>query len=151
MEKLIVVLSAAFIFFVGSTAATHAQAQRSWVAPKAGVWRVAAKDEADTVWSGRVTLAKRGVSRRIVKYRGYFYWLSDNKETEGREYFKGSFDRLTGKLRLKAYAVRNVKGELGTGNYIASVNRKGKNIFRGMWDGENNIPGKWSAVWSKVR
>jgi hypothetical protein len=151
MRKLVLVATSAVILSVATSATTHAQVRKLWVAPKAGVWKVAGKDEVNTVWTGSMTLTKRGAGKRIVRYRGYFYWLSDNKDTEGREYFNGSCDRFTGKFRLRGYAVKNVKGELGTGIYIASVNQRGRNVRRGSWGGEDNIPGKWSAVWSKVR
>lgn len=149
MKKLFLAFSASVIFFAGWVFVAQAQTKKLWVAPRAGVWRVSAKDDENTNWSGRITLAKRKSGGRTVKYRGYFYWLSQDKETSGREYFRGSFNRTTGKLRLKAYAVKSERGELGIGDYNASVNRKGRNIFRGTWAGTDNVPGKWSAVWLK--
>lgn len=151
MKRLLFVFSVAVLFLGVSVFETTAQTKRFWVAPKAGLWRVAAKDENDTKWSGRITLSKRGSNKGVVKYLGYFYWQSEDKETSGREYFNGSFNRKSAKLFLKAYAVKNVKGELGVGDYVASVRKEGRNIFRGSWSGKDNIPGKWSAIWLKVK
>jgi len=142
------VLAAMLIFLLaGSVTAVSAQAKRLWTSPKAGVWRVNAMDEEKEVWRGPMTLTGKSNG----KYRGYFYWVSSDKTTSGREYFNGSFDRRSGKLRLIAYAVKNIKGELGTGNYVASVNNRGRNITRGKWSGGESIPGIWSAVWLKAR
>lgn len=135
------------LVLAGSFTAVSAQAKRLWTSPKAGIWRVKATDEEKEVWRGRLTLARKSNG----KYRGYFYWISSDKTTSGREYFNGSFDRKTGKLRLKAYAVKNIKGELGIGNYLASVNKRGRNIPNGKWSGDESIPGIWSAVWLKAR
>jgi len=149
MKKLFPVIAALVFLFAISPLAAKSQSKRPWIAPKSGVWRVSAKDEENIRWSGSMHIAIRPNHDGTTGYRGYFYWISDDKETSGREYFRGSFNKSTGKLRLKAYAVKNIKGELGIGNYLASVNRKGKNIFRGSWSGAENVPGKWSAVWSK--
>jgi len=135
------------LVLAGSFTAVSAQAKRLWTSPKAGIWRVKATDEEKEVWRGQMTLARKSNGR----YRGYFYWISSDKSTSGREYFNGSFDRRTGKLRLRAYAVKNIRGELGIGNYLASVNKLGRNIPYGKWSGGESIPGIWSAVWLKAR
>lgn len=150
MKKLLIA-SAALILFIGICPFSAAAQRKAWVAPKAGVWKVKATDEENTRWTATLRISKRGIGSRTIRYRGYFDWLSDDKEISGREYFTGTFTRSSGKLRLKAYAVKNVRGELGIGNYVASVNRKGRNINRGTWSGVDNVPGKWTAAWIKFR
>lgn len=146
MKGAFLAIAAAILLIGGSVIAVNAQGKRLWTAPKAGIWRVSANDEENTDWKGRLTLIRKADG----KYRGHFYWVSADKTTSGREYFNGRFDRRTGKLRLNAYAVKNIKGELGIGFYIASVNRQGRNI-RGKWNSNDTIPGEWSAVWLKAR
>lgn len=146
MKSTFLAFTAALLILSGSVVAVNAQGKRLWTAPKAGIWRVAANDEENTDWRARLTLIRKAENR----YRGHFYWVSADKTISGREYFNGTFDRRTGKLRLRAYAVKNIKGELGIGYYIASVNRQGTNI-RGKWNSRDSIPGKWSAVWLRAR
>ena len=151
MKKLLFVFGALFLLIDILPLSVQAQTKALWVSPRAGVWNVVAKDDENTNWTARLKIAKRSIRNRIVHYSGHFSWISDDKETSGREYFTGSFNRATGKLRLKAYAVKNYHGELAIGNYIASVNRKGRNIYRGTWTGNDNVPGKWSAVWLRFK
>ena len=146
MKGVVLAFAAAMLIVCGSAIGANAQAKKFWAAPKTGVWKVSANDEENTDWNGRLTLIRKVDGR----YRGYFYWISADKSISGREYFNGRFDRRTGKLRLNAYAVKNIKGELGIGFYIASVNRHGRNI-RGNWNSNDAIPGEWSAVWLKAR
>lgn len=146
MKGIVLAFAAAVLIVCGLAIGVNAQAKKFWAAPKTGVWKVAANDEENTDWNGRLTLIRKVDGR----YRGHFYWISADKTISGREYFNGRFDRRTGKLRLNAYAVKNIKGELGIGFYIASVNRHGRNI-RGNWNSNDAIPGEWSAVWLKAR
>ena len=150
MKKLFFGFSVAVLFLAISPFTIRAQAARLWVAPRPGVWKVTAGDEANTKWSGQLRLSKVS-GRGSVKYKGYFYWVSGDKVTSGREYFTGHFMRRTGKLRLAGFKVKNNRGELGTSNYVASVNQKGKNIHNGSWSGNGSVPGKWSAVWTRAR
>jgi len=138
---LIVTVAAAFFAFCSISSAQ--KRPRPWIAPGTGVWMVTAKDEDGTDWSGRLHLSRAANKGKMLGYRGYFYWVSGDRKTSGNEYFTGIFDRWSGKLRLNGYKVRNIRGELGTGDYEASV-RKGRTI-RGGWAGDNAIPGKWSA------
>lgn len=147
MKNCILAIAATILILGSSIVAVNAQSKKLWTYPKTGVWRVTAKDEENKIWNGRLTLNRKAGG----KYRGYFYWIDAEKATSGREYFNGRFDRSTGKLRLRGYAVKNVKGELGTGNYRATVNRQGRNIYRGSWSGQNSIPGKWAAVWLRAK
>ena len=147
MKNTFLAFALAILILGGSAIAANAQGQRLWTAPKPGIWKVSAKDEENTVWKASLTLIRKGDG----KYRGHFYWISADKTSSGREYFNGRFDRRTGKLRLNAYAVKNIKGELVVGDYVASVKRRGLSIFRGSWSGDDNIPGKWTAVWLKAR
>ena len=146
MKNTFLAIAAAILILSGSVVTANAQGKRSSTAPKAGIWRVSANDEQNTDWKARLTLIRRADGR----YRGHFYWVSADKSVSGREYFNGRFDRRTGRLRLRAYAVKNIKGELGIGVYFALVTRHGRNI-RGKWNGGDSIPGKWSAVWLKAR
>ena len=146
MKSTFLAIAAAILILSGSAVTANAQGKRSWTAPKAGIWRVSANDEQNIDWKARLTLIRKVDGR----YRGHFYWVSADKSVSGREYFNGRFDRRTGKLRLRAYAVKNIKGELGIGFYIASVIRQGRSI-RGKWNGDDSIPGNWSAVWLKAR
>ncbi len=146
MKRTFLAFAAALLILSGSVIVAKAQAKRLWTAPKSGIWKVAANDEENTGWNARLTL----IGKVDGKYRGHFYWISADKTTSGREYFNGRFNRRTGKLRLRAYAVKNIKGELGIGFYLASVNQQGRNI-RGKWNGNDTIPGEWSAVWLKAR
>ena len=145
MKRAFIATAIAATFFICSANAI-AQSKGSWTPPKVGIWLVTAKDVEGIHWSGRLHLAHRANGNGPVGYRGYFYWISRDKTTSGREYITGSFDRRTGKFRFRGYRVRNIRGELGTGNYRASV-RGGRAIHNGSWGGGNSIPGTWSAVW----
>ena len=147
MKRAILAISAILLIFLGLVLEGKAQAKKPWAAPRAGNWTVTARDEENTDWNGRLTLVRKGAG----KYRGHFYWISGDRSVSGREYFNGSFDRITGKLKLTSYKVKNIKGELGTGDYFARVNNKGRNIVRGSWTGEDNVPGNWKAVWNKAK
>jgi hypothetical protein len=149
MRKSIGVFMVAVAFFA-FTSALFAQTNRLWTEPKVGVWMVTAKDEEGIKWSGRLHLSRTSIKGAKVGYRGYFYWISGDRSTSGNEYFNGSFDRSSGKLRLHGYRTRNIRGELGTGNYRAS-GIAGKTLVRGSWGGQNSIPGTWSAVWKSSR
>lgn len=146
MKKLFIALPILVLIF-GLSPAVVSQTKQAWAAPKAGVWKVSATDEENTKWTAEMRIVKRGIRNRLVRYRGYFSWLSEDGETSGREYFNGTFDRHSGKLVLKAYRAKSEKGELGIGNYRAFVNRKGRNISRGVWYGPETVPGTWSAAW----
>jgi len=139
-----VIITVAAAFFVFCSVSSAQTTPRPWIAPGAGVWTVTAKDEDGTKWSGRLHLVRTGPKDKMLGYRGYFYWLSGDRQTSGNEYFTGIFDRWSGKLRFKGYKVRNIRGELGTGDYEASV-RKGRTM-RGDWAGDDAVPGKWSAT-----
>lgn len=150
-QKILLIFAGLVLFVVVSPAAASAQLTRLHVAPRPGVWKVNATDVEKVKWSGTLNIAKRGIRSGSVHYRGHFYWISADKATAGREYFSGSFDRKKGKLRLKAYAVKNIRGELGIGNYVVSVDRKGTKMFRGRWSGAESVPGSWTAIWVKFR
>ena len=151
MKKLLIVLPVLVFLISLSPLTATSQTKQVWVAPKAGIWTVTGSDEENTKWTGTMRIAKRDVRNKLVRYRGYFTWKSDDGETTGREYFNGTFDRTSGRMRLKAYRAKSEKGELGVGNYTAFVNRKGRNISRGVWSGANTVPGTWSASWAKFR
>lgn len=146
MKSTFLAFAAAILILSGSAISANGQGKKLWAAPKSGIWRVTANDEENTDWKGSLTLTRKVDGR----YRGHFYWVSADKTISGREYFTGRFDRRSGKLKLNAYAVKNIKGELGIGVYIASVKRQGRSI-RGKWNSADSIPGDWSAVWLKVR
>lgn len=120
-----------------------AQKARLWTPPASGVWRVNAVDEQTIRWNGRLHLNRSGIRRNTVVFRGYFYWVSDDKTIAGNEYFTGRFDRTTGRLRLVGSRAKSIRGELGTAVYIAQV-RHGTRIS-GNWAGGDSIPGTWSA------
>ncbi|HEV7699336.1 MAG TPA: hypothetical protein VGO43_03825 [Pyrinomonadaceae bacterium] len=149
MRKSIVILMVAVAFFA-FTLASFAQTSRPWTAPKTGVWTVTAKDEEGIKWSGRLHLSRQSTKGTKVGYRGYFYWIDAERSTSGNEYLNGSFDRSSGKLRLHGYKAKSIRGELGTGDYLASGLR-GRRFIRGSWSGENAVPGTWSAVWKSSR
>lgn len=97
----------ALLFLTGiCSVAVFSQSKQAWVAPKAGVWKVSATDEENTKWTAEMRVARRGVRGKLIRYRGYFSWRSEDSETSGREFFNGSFDRFTGTLRLKAYRAK---------------------------------------------
>ncbi len=137
------------IGFVPTT--TSAQNKQAWVSPKIGVWQVVGKDEENIGWTGQIRFTRKTNSKSTVKYRGYFDWKASDGETSGREYFTGSFDKRTGRLRLKGYLLKNVRGDLGLGIYVGSVSQKGRRIRRGSWGGIDAVKGNWSAKWLKFR
>ncbi|MFL6373768.1 MAG: hypothetical protein ACJ73D_03790 [Pyrinomonadaceae bacterium] len=147
--RAIVGLFVAAAFFV-LACSSFGQTSRAWTAPKAGVWAVKAKDEEGTKWSGRLHLERRSARGPRIRYRGYFYWISGDHATSGNEYFSGRFDRRSGRLWLHGYRARSIHGELGTGNYRAS-GRRGRQLLRGTWSGQDSIPGTWSAKWKSAR
>ena len=151
MKKLLIVLLVLVLLISVSPLSATSQTKQAWVAPKAGIWTVLGSDEENTKWTGTMRIVKRGVRNKLVRYRGYFAWRSENGETTGREYFNGSFDRWSGRLLLTAYRAKSEKGELGVGNYKAFVNRKGRNIIRGVWSGADTVPGTWAASWERFR
>ncbi|HQU84003.1 MAG TPA: hypothetical protein PKY59_12785 [Pyrinomonadaceae bacterium] len=151
MKKLFFLLFS-IVLFIGILPQTvSAQKKTVWVAPKVGVWKVYGKDVENIVWNGRMHLTKRTKDKAGIHYKGYFSWVSEDEETSGREFFTGLFSPKTGRLYLKASSVKNERGELGVGNYIAAVNQKGRKISRGRWSGKNVVKGIWSAEWIKFR
>lgn len=141
-----------FVLFTGFAAQTSpAQNKSVWVSPKIGIWQIAGKDEANTGWTGQIRFTGKTKSGSVVRYKGYFVWRSSDNETSGREYFRGTFDRRTGRLTLRGYAVKNVRGELGIGIYTGFVSQKGRRISRGSWGGNDVVEGTWSARWLKFK
>lgn len=151
MKKLIFLFLTIFFFIGSASVNSSAQSKSLWVSPKTGVWQLVGKDEENTVWRARLIFTKKTYSKSNVRYKGYFIWSSSNGETIGREYFNGSFDKRTGRLKLKSYAVKSVSGALGIGDYVGFVSQKGRRISRGSWDGNNVVKGTWSANWLKFR
>ncbi len=151
MKKLIFFLLTV-VFFIGfAPHATSAQNKSAWVSPKVGIWQLVGKDEENTAWKARLIFTKKTYSKSIVRYKGYFIWSSSTGKTIGREYFNGSFDKRTGRLKLKSYSVKSVGGALAVGDYVGFVSQKGQRISRGSWDGNNVVKGNWSAKWLKFR
>lgn len=147
MKKLFIGLPA-IVFLIGIFSITAvSQKKQVWVAPKSGVWKVSAVDEENTNWTAVMRLNRRGVRNKLIQYRGYFGWKSEDGETSGREFFNGTFDRHTGMMRLKAYRAKSEKGELGIGNYRAFLSLKGRRISKGVWSGPETVPGTWFASW----
>lgn len=151
MKKLIFLLLIVVIFIGFSLQTLSAQNKSVWVSPKIGIWQIVGKDEANSGWTGQIRFTGKTKSKSIVRYKGYFMWRSSDNETSGREYFTGSFNIRTGRLRLKGYSLKNVRGNLGLGIYIGYVNQKGRRISRGSWDGIDAVKGNWSAKWLKFR
>ena len=151
MKKLFIVLPVVVLLISLSPLIATSQTKQAWVAPKAGIWTVTGSDEENIKWTATMRIAKRAVRNKLVRYRGYFAWKSEDGETAGREYFNGTFDRWSGRFLLKAYRAKSEKGELGVGNYRAFVSRKGRNIGRGVWSGANTVPGTWTASWERFK
>jgi hypothetical protein len=128
------------------TASVPAQERPKWVAPRSGVWTVTGVDEGNTSWSGSLKIARQRPSGRGVGLRGFFDWQTSDAEAAGREYVRGSFDRMTGRIFLRGYKLNNERGELALGTYVAFVNRKGRRMNRGRWCGTDVIEGTWSAA-----
>ena len=151
MKNLFLTLFAVVLFIGFVPQISSAQNKSVWVAPKIGIWQLIGKDEENTEWTAQLRFTRKTTSKSITKYKGFFIWRSSNGEIVGREYFTGSFDKRTGKLRLKSYAVKNVSGSLAVGTYVGFVSRKGRRITRGSWDGNDVVKGTWSAEWLKFR
>lgn len=152
MKNFFVLLLLAAFLIVFAPQFSTAQNKSVWVSPKAGVWQLTGKDEENINWKGQIVFTKKTYSNKsIVKYKGYIDWKSPDDESSGQEYFTGSFDRRTGKLVLKGTSLKNVSGDLALGIYTGFVNRKGRQIRRGSWDGVDVVKGKWSAKWLKFR
>lgn len=150
MKNLFLLLPLAALLFLSAPQSLAAQNKSRWVSPKAGVWQLTGKDEANSNWKGRIFFTRKTYSNKsIVKYKGYIDWSSPDSESAGREYFSGSFDRRTGKIVLRGTSLKTVSGDLALGIYTGFVNRKGRQISRGSWDGTDVIKGKWSAKWRK--
>lgn len=147
MKKLFIGLPALVLLIGTFSIEAVSQKKQIWVAPKSGVWKVSAVDEENTKWTAMMRINRRGVRNKLIQYRGYFGWKSEDGEISGREFFNGTFDRFTGMMRLKAYRAKSDKGELGIGSYRAFVNRKGRRISKGVWFGPETVPGIWSASW----
>jgi hypothetical protein len=140
------------VLFIGiAPQISAAQSKSVRVSPKIGVWQLTGKDEEETGWTAQIRFTGKTNSKSVVRYKGYFVWRSSDNETLGREYFTGVFNKRTGRLILKGYSVKNVRGELGIGNYTGFVSRKGQRISRGSWGGEDVVKGNWSARWLKFR
>jgi PKD repeat protein len=152
MKNLFFFLFLAALFVISAPQNSAAQTKSHWVSPKAGVWQLSGKDEENINWTGQIVFTKKTYSNKsIVKYKGYIDWSSPDDESSGQEYFTGSFDRRTGKLVLKGTSLKIVSGDLALGVYTGFVNRKGRQIRRGSWDGVDIVKGKWSAKWLKSR
>ena len=147
MKKLFIGLSALVVLIGIFSITAISQKKQVWVAPRPGIWKVSAVDEENTNWTAVMRIARRGVKNKLVQYRGYFSWKSEDGETSGREFFNGTFDRHTGMMRLKAYRAKSEKGELGVGNYRAFLSGKGRRIGKGVWSGPETVPGTWFASW----
>lgn len=151
MKNLFFLLFFAALFVVSAPQSSAAQNKSRWVSPKAGVWQLSGKDEENINWTGQIIFTKKTYfNKSIVRYKGYIVWSSPDIESSGREYFTASFDKHTGKLVLKGNSLKIVKGDLALGVYTGFVNRKGRQIRRGSWDGVDVVKGKWSAKWLKA-
>lgn len=147
MKRYLLIFPMIAMLAVVLNASAAAQERLNWVAPKIGVWKMNGKDAEKMAWSGSLTLTSRHAAGSRVSFRGYFRWLSSDAETAGREYVRGQFDRTSGRLTLRGYALRNERGTLALTSYLAFVSRKGHLISRGRWFGKDVVKGNWSAVW----
>jgi hypothetical protein len=135
------------VFFIGLFFQTSsAQSKVLRIAPKTGIWKVVGKDQVG--WKGFLKLVKKRHYKSVTLYNGHFYWRSLDGEIIGYEYITATFNRHFGRLKLKGYALKNLRGELAKGNYLAFVTQKGRKIIKGSWDGVDEI-GIWSARWIK--
>ena len=152
MKNFLVLLFLAALLIVLTPQFSAAQNKSLWVSPQTGVWQLTGKDEENINWTGQIIFTnKTHLKKSRVRYRGYIIWSSPDDDSAGRENFTGIFDRRTGKLVLKGTSLKIDSGDLAMGVYTGFVNRKGRQIRRGSWDGVNIVKGKWSAEWLKFR
>ena len=128
-----------------------AQARSAWTAPKLGVWKISGKDEEGLGWAGSIRFDSRTRVGSVDKLRGHFTWRSSDGKDSGREYFGGSFNRITSRIVIVGTRLSRVKGELALGRYYAFVRNKGRRLSNGTWGGKDVVKGKWTAVWVRSR
>jgi hypothetical protein len=112
------------------------------VFPRVGVWKVTGRDSF-VIWT-KSSMVIEEVDGDA--FNGYFDWYSI-MNSEGREYFIGSYNPKYRKVVIRGYRLSNNSRGLALGIYEAYLSRNGRDLEDGTWGGFFVNPGTWEAKW----